>query len=95
MHISSQKNRHHMKMMKTIPIPPTGTHFRNSISRLMFLAAFLYFADSDRNEVDRCDIPAVSSFEPLHSRSKLSPRQSRSSMFFVMILVTSFRFSFN
>ena len=30
---------------------------------------------------------------PVCPRSRLSPRQSKSSMFFVMILVTSFRFS--
>lgn len=29
----------------------------------------------------------------LGSRSKLSPRHSKSSIFFVMILVTSFKFS--
>ena len=46
-----------MKRMNNNPIPPIGAHFRMSASRLMFLAAFRYFADSDLREVERCDIP--------------------------------------
>ena len=84
-------------------MPATGAHFRNNASRLMFLAAFLYLTDSARSDVDRWDIPRTSYQHPypsvrshhLDSRSRLSPLHSKSSIFFVMILVTSFKFSFN
>ena len=42
-----------MKRMVNKPMPPTGAHLRNRASRLMFLAALRYFADSDRSEVER------------------------------------------
>jgi hypothetical protein len=42
--------------------------------------------DWEKRRVDKEDVDI---------RSRLSPRHSRSSMFLVMILVTSFRFSFS
>ena len=95
-----------MNRMKKNPSPAIGAHFRISAWRLMFLAAFRYFTDSARKEVERCDMPRVVSWVLMNeaekaassdqnSRSRLSPRHSRSSIFFVMILVTSFKLSFS
>lgn len=83
--------------MKTImkkAIPPTGAHFRNIAWRLILRAALRYFADSDRSEVDKVDMPGrrvsiLARSTECDSRSKLSPRHNRSSMFLVMIRVTS------
>lgn len=49
-----------MNKMKKKPIPPIGAHLRISASRLMFRAALRYLADSDRRDVESCDIPARS-----------------------------------
>ena len=70
----------------------------------MFLAARLYLADSVFSEDDSWPIPAdaddvayltgslvMYTGERRNLRSRLSPRQSKSSMFLVMILVTSCR----
>lgn len=65
-------------------IPPTGAHLRISASMLIFRAAFLYFTDSERSDVERLDM-----------RSRLSPRQSKSSMFLTMICWISFTFELN
>ena len=35
----------------------SGAYLRIIACTLMFLAAFLYFSDSERKDVDKCDIP--------------------------------------
>jgi hypothetical protein len=39
---------------------------RRRSSRLMLRAALRYFADSDRRDVDRVDMPGLVSFSPLY-----------------------------
>ncbi len=56
-HSPPQKKRHHMNRMEKNPMPPIGAHLRSRACRLIFLAALRYFADSDRNDVERWDIP--------------------------------------
>lgn len=51
------QNRHQMKMMSSRAIAPIGAYWRIMALRLMFRAAFRYFSDSERSEVERCDIP--------------------------------------
>jgi hypothetical protein len=42
------------------PIPTKGAYFLMRACRLIFRAALRYFADSERSEVDKCDIPSWS-----------------------------------
>jgi len=61
------------------PIPTIGAYFRMSAWRLIFLAAFLYFADSERSDVERWDIPimsACSSYLPSMIFVELSSRET-------------------
>ena len=75
---------------------PTGAYCRSIAWKLTFRAALRYFSDSERRDDDRWDIPGVrykcmiweGAFW-LHVRSSESPRHSNSSIFLVMILVTS------
>jgi hypothetical protein len=67
----------------------------------MFLAALRYLSDSERREVDRCDIPIKyqrmkkEHRETPNSLSNESPLHKSSSMFLVMIRVTSCSSLFN
>ena len=54
---SHQKNRQYITNKKKNAIIPTGPYCRHIAIKLMFLACFLYFADSSRNELDNVDIP--------------------------------------
>lgn len=42
------------------PIPTNGAYFLMRACRLIFRAALRYFADSERSDVDKCDIPTWS-----------------------------------
>ena len=44
--------------MTNSPTAPKGAYWRSIAWKFMFLAALRYFSDSERNDVDRCDIPA-------------------------------------
>jgi hypothetical protein len=46
-------------MRKSTPIAPSGAYLRSMAWKLMFRAAFRYFSDSERSEVERWDIPAA------------------------------------
>jgi hypothetical protein len=52
-----QKNLQYRNKVMNNPMPTSGAYFRMRAWRLMFLAALRYFADSERSEVDRWDIP--------------------------------------
>lgn len=80
----SQKKRQMMKIKMINPSPAKGPYCFSISSQLILTAAFLYFLLSSRRR------PLIS---PILSR--LSPRYNRSSMFFVMTLVTSFSSSFS
>jgi hypothetical protein len=68
---------------------------------LILRAALRYFSDSERSDVERWDIPvSLRQFkevqsEEINTLSKESPLHSSSSIFLVMILVTSCKSSFN
>ena len=74
-------------------------------SQLIFRAARRYFSDSERSDVERWDIsagdqinkdePNIIKIKSENSLSKLSPLHKSSSIFFVIILVTSCKSSFN
>lgn len=74
---------------------PKGAYCRMSAWRFTFLAALRYFSDSERKEVDRCDIPAKCQgmkeelAESQRSLSNESPLHRSSSIFLVMMRVTS------
>ena len=69
----------------------------------MFRAALRYFSDSERSDVDRCDISEkiIRQFACIvretteDALSRESPRHRSSSMFFVIMRVTSCRSSFS
>jgi hypothetical protein len=95
-------NLHQMKMIIIKSIAPKGAYCRSMALKLMLRAALRYFSDSERSELDRCDIPRdidslqvhhVSRLRRKHLRSSESPRHNNSSIFFVIILVTSCRSS--
>ena len=44
--------------MTNRPTAPKGPYWRNIAWKFIFLAAFRYFSDSERSDVDKCDIPA-------------------------------------
>ena len=46
-----------MRMIRIIRIAPNGAYCRSMALKLMLRAALRYFSDSDRREVDKCDIP--------------------------------------
>ena len=98
---SHQKNRHQINIIMNNPNPAKGPYYAwlaigfpkgyecavtclSINSQLILTAAFRYFLLSSRS------LPLIS---PI--LSKLSPRYSRSSIFFVMTLVTSFNSSFS
>lgn len=54
----SHENLHHISRIIINSTPPSGAYCRNMAWMLMFRAALRYFSDSDRRDVDRCDIPA-------------------------------------
>lgn len=80
----AQKNRHQRKNMMMNPSAAKGPYCFSINSQLILTAAFRYFEASSRN------LPLIS---PILSR--LSPLYSKSSMFLVMTLVTSFSSSFS
>src|SRR5216684_4852233 len=97
-------NLHQSRMIIIKSIAPKGAYCRNMALKLMLRAALRYFSDSERSEVDKCDIPRKASPLSLHHtsclgttsehlRSSESPRHNNSSIFFVIILVTSCRSS--
>lgn len=100
---STYENLHHSKIMRMKATAPSGAYCRNMAWKLMLRAALRYFSDSERKEVDKWDMPEVqeSSGKPeasklrVHARSSESPLHNNSSMFFVMILVTSCNSSFS
>lgn len=55
--IPTYENLHHSRMMTMKTIAAMGAYWRIIACMLMFRAALRYFSDSERNEVDRCDIP--------------------------------------
>lgn len=89
------ENRHHSMMIRISATAPNGAYCRMSAWMFMFLAALRYFSDSERREVDRCDIPVrcrsmkEEHIESPHSLSNESPLHKSSSMFLVIIRVTS------
>lgn len=44
--------------MTNRPTTPKGAYWRSIAWKFIFLAALRYFSDSERNDVDKCDIPA-------------------------------------
>lgn len=78
MHTRLQKNRHQIRMIIISPTAPIGPYCFSSSSQLILTAAFRYFLLSSLS------LPDIS---PI--RSRLSPRYRRSSIFFVITLVTS------
>lgn len=94
-------NLHHSRMIIIKSNAPKGAYCRIMALKLMLRAALRYFSDSERREVDKCDIPKKKNmYHPSclettseHLRSSESPRHNNSSMFFVIILVTSCRSS--
>jgi hypothetical protein len=96
-------NLHHSRMIIIKSIAPKGAYCRIMALKLMLRAALRYFSDSERSELDKCDIPreksksiaTASCLETTseHLRSSESPRHNNSSIFFVIILVTSCRSS--
>lgn len=46
-----------MRMMRINNTPPRGAYCRSIAWKLIFRAALRYFSDSDRSDVDKCDIP--------------------------------------
>ena len=96
-------NLHHRRMIIIKSIAPKGAYCRIMALKLILRAALRYFSDSERSELDKCDIPRKKSkfnatascpeTTPEHLRSSESPRHSNSSIFFVIILVTSCRSS--
>lgn len=51
------QNLQYMKIIRISATAPSGAYWRNMACKLIFLAAFRYFSDSERKDVDRCDIP--------------------------------------
>lgn len=51
------ENLHQSNIIRMKATAPSGAYWRIIALMLIFLAAFLYFSDSDRRDVDRCDIP--------------------------------------
>jgi hypothetical protein len=50
-------NLHHSRMIIMRSIAPKGAYCRIMALKLMLRAALRYFSDSERSEVDKCDIP--------------------------------------
>jgi hypothetical protein len=50
-------NLHHSRMIIIKSRAPKGAYCRIIALKLMFRAALRYFSDSERSELDRCDIP--------------------------------------
>jgi hypothetical protein len=50
-------NLHHRRMIIMNSIAPKGAYCRIMALQLMLRAALRYFSDSERSEVDKCDIP--------------------------------------
>lgn len=95
------ENLHHSRMIRMKMTAPIGAYWRSIAWMLMFRAALRYFSDSDRREDERCDIPEewnalqhiVNSDSIEHVLSSESPLHSNSSMFLVIMRVTSCRSS--
>ena len=49
-------------MIRMKSIAPKGAYWRSIALKLMFRAALRYFSDSERNELDKCDIPVDKCF---------------------------------
>lgn len=82
--VISQKNLHQMKVIINSPSPPIGPYCLSNNSQLILTAACLYFLLSSLSR--ELTSPIL---------SRLSPRYSKSSMFFVMTFVTSLSSSFS
>jgi hypothetical protein len=54
-------NLHQMRMIIMKSIAPKGAYCRSMALKLMFRAALRYFSDSERRELDKCDIPRKAS----------------------------------
>lgn len=52
------ENFHQSNTIRMKPTAPSGAYWRIIALMLIFLAAFRYFSDSDRRDVERCDIPS-------------------------------------
>jgi hypothetical protein len=50
-------NLHHRRMIIMRSIAPKGAYCRIMALKLMLRAALRYFSDSERSELDKCDIP--------------------------------------
>ena len=50
-------NLHQMRMIIIKIIAPNGAYWRSIALKLIFRAALRYFSDSERNELDKWDIP--------------------------------------
>jgi hypothetical protein len=50
-------NLHQMRMIIIKTIAPKGAYCRSMALKLMLRAALRYFSDSERSELDKCDIP--------------------------------------
>jgi len=53
-------NLHHSRMIIIKSIAPKGAYCRIMALKLMLRAALRYFSDTERSEVDKCDIPRKS-----------------------------------
>jgi hypothetical protein len=53
-------NLHHRRMIIIKSMAPKGAYCRIMALKLMLRAALRYFSDSERSEVDKCDIPRKS-----------------------------------
>lgn len=88
-------NLQYSKIMIIKATAPNGAYCRIMACRLIFLAALRYFSESVRSEAERCDIPVnqqsrmVKTEAYKNELSSESPRHSSSSIFLVIILVTS------
>jgi hypothetical protein len=98
---TGHENRHHNMMIRISATAPNGAYCRMSAWMFIFLAALRYLSDSERKEVDKCDIPVKCQgmkeepIESPHLLSNESPLHKSSSMFLVMIRVTSCNSLFN
>lgn len=97
---SPHVNLHQSRMIRMNMTAPNGAYCRSIAWMLIFRAALRYFSDSLRREDERCDIPKphnvlqiIVSWTESHVLSNESPLQSSSSMFLVMMRVTSCRSS--
>jgi hypothetical protein len=54
-------NLHHRRMIIIKSMAPKGAYCRIMALKLMLRAALRYFSDSERSELDKCDIPRTKS----------------------------------